>query len=156
MSEQSNETTEEQQGGAGVSTPGALPLIATVGAAAAAGAVAIVARKLLSRSDEAQDGSGGEENGDATSFTDLERVAEDISGLVEELRSAAAAEGERDFKRLVQIADAISEYADQAASAFDAAASGSEGEETSDSRVTDDLMERVQGLTEKEREQVAA
>ena len=42
-------------------------------------------------------------------------MADDLSRLVDQLRSAVASEGERDFERLVEIADAISEYADQPA-----------------------------------------
>lgn len=149
---------EQEQGGEGQTQgrlQGALPLVVSVGAAAAAGVIAVVARKALSGGGNGATGGGGEEGRDPTSFEDLDQVADDLSRLVDQLRSAAgAAEGERDFKRLVEISDAISEYADQAASAFDAAATGSDEDEGSGSRVTDDLMSRVQGLTAKESEQV--
>lgn len=45
-------------------------------------------------------------------------------------------------------------HADQAANAFGAASSGSDDDKGSGGRVTDDLMGRVQGLTEKAREHV--
>ena len=138
---------------------GAGPILASVAAGAAAGAIAVVARRALSGGDDDGGGREQEEQGDggaATSFDDLGRVADDLSGLVDELRSAA--EGERDFRRLVEIADTISEYADQAANAFEAAAKGSdEGEEEeSERRVTDDLMGRLEELTRGEHEQAAA
>jgi hypothetical protein len=145
--------TEQEQG----RLQSALPLVVGVAAAAAAGAIAVVARKALSGQGAGRAGGGDEggddEERDPTSFEDLDQVADDVSGLVDQLRAAAAAEGERDFKRLVEIADAISEYADQAANAFEAAASGSD-DKGSGGRVTDDLMSRVQGLTTKAREQV--
>ena len=135
---------------------GAMPLVVSVAAAAAAGAAAIVARRALSGEGGGRAGGGdGEERG-PTSFDDLDQVADDLSGLVDELRSAAAAEGERDFKHLVEIADAISEYADQAATAFEAEESGSDDDEEASGRVTDDLMSRVQGLTADAPEQVGA
>ena len=115
-------------------------------------AAAIVARRAFSGEGAGRAGRGDEEERDPTSFDDLDQVADDLSALVDELRSAA--EGERVFSHLVKIADAISEYADQAATAFDAAASGSDDDEGSSGRVTDDLMSRVQGLTADVREQV--
>jgi hypothetical protein len=157
MADETNGTEQEQNGSDGQvqgRLQGALPLVVGVAAAVAAGAVAVVARKALSGEGDADAGGGDEEERDPTSFEDLDQVADDLSGLVDQLRSAAAAEGERDFKRLVELADAISEYADQAVNAFEAAASGSEDDEGSGSRVTDDLMSRVQGLTAKAREQV--
>jgi hypothetical protein len=157
MADETNGTEQEQKGLDGQAQgrlQGALPLVVTVAAAAAAGAIAVVARKALSGQGAGRAGGGDDEERDPTSFEDLDQVADDVSGLVDQLRSAAAAEGERDFKRLVEIADAISEYADQAASAFEAAASGSDDDEGSGGRVTDDLMSKVQGLTDKAREQV--
>jgi len=157
MAEQTKGTQQEQQGGEGQAQgrlQGAMPLVVGIAAAAAAGAVAIVARRALS-GDEAprpSGGDGGKEERDPTSFQDLDQVAADLSGLVDELRSTAAAEGERDFDQLVKITDAISEYADQAAAAFHAAASDSDRETSG--RVTDDLMNRVQALTEEVRERV--
>jgi hypothetical protein len=143
--------TEQEQGRGGQAQgrlQGALPLVVSVAAAATAGAIAVVARRALSH-----DGEGGsQEEATPTSFEDLDQVADDLSGLVDQLRSAA--EGERDSKRLVEIADAISEYADQAANAFEGAASSSDEDEGSAGRVTDDLMSRVQGLTKPVREQV--
>jgi hypothetical protein len=156
MADETNGTEQEQNGSDGQvqgRLQGALPLVVGVAAAVAAGAIAVVARKALSGEGDA---GGDEEERDPTSFEDLDQVADDLSGLVDQLRSAAAAEGERDFNRLVEIADAISEYADQAVNAFEAAASGSEDDEGSGGRVTDDLMSRVQGLTAKVREQVGA
>lgn len=156
MADETNGMDQEQNGRDGQvqgRLQGQLPLVVGVAAAVAAGAIAVVARKALSGEGDA-DAGGGDEERDPTSFEDLDQVADDLSGLVDQLRSAAADEGERDFKRLVEIADAISEYADQAVNAFEAAASGSEDDESSGTRVTDDLMSRVQGLTAKVREQV--
>jgi hypothetical protein len=157
MADETNGREQEQKEGDGQAQgrlQGALPLVVSVAAAAAAGAIAVLARKALSGQGDAAPGGGGEDERDPTSFEDLNQVADDVSGLVDQLRSAAAAEGQRDFKRLVEIADAISEYADQAANAFEAAGSGSEDDEGSGIRVTDDLMSRVQGLTAQAREQV--
>ena len=50
------------------------------------------------------------------SVKDVEKVADDLGGLVDQLRSELK-EGP-DFQRLVEIADSISERADQAASTF--------------------------------------
>jgi hypothetical protein len=155
MADETNGTEQEPQGHDGQAQgrlQGAMPLVVSVAAAAAAGAIAVVARRALSGDGRA--GGGDEQERDPTSFEDLDQVADDFSRLVDQLRSAAAAEGERDSKRLVEIADAISEYADQAASAFEAAASGSGDDEGSGSRVTDDLMSRVKRLTAKVSEQV--
>lgn len=152
MADETNGMEQEQNGSGGQAQGrlrGALPLVVGVAAAAAAGAIAVVARKA--RSGEGDGGGRVGDGGEPTSFRDLDRVADDLAGLTDELR--AEAEGEQDFDRLVEIADAISEYADQAAHAFEAAASGSEGD-SSGGRVTDDLMSRVQGLTTKAREQV--
>jgi hypothetical protein len=157
MADETNGTEQDQEGRDGQEQgrlQGALPLVVSVAAAAAAGAIAVVARKALSGEGKGPDEGGDEQERDPTSFEDLDQVADDLSGLVDELRSAASGEGERDFKRLVEIADAISEYADQAANAFEAAASGSDDDEGSGGRVTDDLMSRVQGLTARVREQV--
>jgi hypothetical protein len=155
MADETNGTEQGSEGQVQGRLQGAMPMVVSVAAAVAAGAVAVVARKALSGEGVGRAGGGGEDR-DPTSFDDLDRVADDLSGLVDELRSAAAAEGERDFDHLVKIADAISEYADQAATAFDAAASGSDDDEGSSGRVTDDLMTRVQGLTADAREQVDA
>ena len=164
MSDETNDAEQEQQGTGGQGQGrlhGALPLVGGVAAAAAAGAIAVVARKALSGDGDGNAGAAGEleregaeDEREPTSFEDLDQVADDISGLADQLR--AEAEGERDFKRLVEIADAISEYADQAADAFGAVASGSDDGEGSGGRVTDDLMDRVQGLTAKAREPVGA
>ncbi len=140
---------EEEQTEQGGGFQGAVPLLASVAAGAAAGAIAVVARKALSgdSSDESEgDESRASDRDEAgTAFDDIEQVADDLTGLVDELR--AQAEGEPDFRRLVELADAISEYADQAANAFEASAgSGDEGEK-SERRVTDDLMSRIGELT---------
>lgn len=134
---------------------GATPLLVSVAAGAAAGALAVVARKALSaRGDDDEENGEDEERRGSTEFTDLEQVAEDLEGLVAQFRSEA--QEEPDFRRLVDVADTISEYADQAANAFhEAASSESEGEE-SQLRVTDDLMSRIGELTEGAREKVGA
>jgi hypothetical protein len=158
MPEETNGTEQEQQGSDGETQgrlQGALPLVVGIAAAAAAGTIAVVARKALSGEKDGRAGKGDQGERDATSFEDLDQVAEDLSRLVDQLRSAVASEGEHDFQRLVEIADTISEYADQAASAFDAAGSGSDENTGTGGRVTDDLMSRVQGLTAKAREQVS-
>ena len=51
-----------------------------------------------------------------TSVIDVEKVADDLEGLVEELRSEV--KNGTDFERLMQIADEISEHADNAAQTF--------------------------------------
>jgi hypothetical protein len=50
------------------------------------------------------------------SVKDVEQVADDLESLVGELRSEL--QNSVDFERLVQIADAISEHADNAATTF--------------------------------------
>jgi hypothetical protein len=50
------------------------------------------------------------------SVKDVEKVADDLEGLVGELRSEL--QNGLDFQKLVEIADAISEHADQAAGTF--------------------------------------
>jgi methyl coenzyme M reductase subunit C-like uncharacterized protein (methanogenesis marker protein 7) len=50
------------------------------------------------------------------SIKDVERLADDLEGLVGELRSELS--NGQDFERLVQIADEISEHADNAAQTF--------------------------------------
>jgi hypothetical protein len=50
------------------------------------------------------------------SVKDVEKVADDLEGLVEELRSEV--KNGTDFERLMQIADEISEHADNAAQTF--------------------------------------
>lgn len=50
------------------------------------------------------------------SVKDVEKVADDLEGLVGELRSEL--QNGLDFQKLVEIADAISEQADQAAGTF--------------------------------------
>jgi hypothetical protein len=146
----------EQSGG----FQGAVPLLASVAAGAAAGAIAVVARKALS-GDGGDEGEGGGEASSAsdredggTAFDDIDQVADDLAGLVDELR--AQAEGEPDFRRLVELADAISEYADQAANAFEASTGSDEESESSERRVTDDLMSRIGELTGGEREKAGA
>ena len=151
---------EDEQTEQGGGFQGAVPLLASVAAGAAAGAIAVVARKALSgdggdegeRGDEASQTSEVEEDR-GTAFEDIDQVADDLAGLVDELRAEAA--GEADFRRLVELADAISEYADQAANAFEASA-GSDDEERSERRVTDDLMSRIGELTGGEREKAGA
>ena len=146
------EDEQTQQGGG---FQGAVPLLASVAAGAAAGVIAVVARKALSGRGECGDAStrdnGGE--GGGTAFDDIGQVADDLAGLVDELR--AQAEGEPDFRRLIELADTISEYADQAANAF-AASAGSDDEEEGSERVTDDLMTRIGDLTGGVRQKVGA
>jgi hypothetical protein len=157
MAEQTEtETQQEQQQW----LQGAAPLLVSVAVGAAAGALAVVARKGLSgggggggggtsrerASDEGRSSSDG-----GTSFDDVEKVADDLERLIDELRSAYRSE---DFHRLVEIADTISEYADQAADAFNAAGVGEDAEGGgSERRVTDELMSRISeiigGATEK-------
>jgi hypothetical protein len=50
------------------------------------------------------------------SVKDVERLADDLEGLVDELRSEV--KNGSDFARLMQIADEISEHADNAAQTF--------------------------------------
>jgi hypothetical protein len=148
---------EDEQTEQGGGFQGAVPLLASVAAGAAAGAIAVVARKALS-GDGGDEGEGGDEASQATdreedrgtAFEDIGQVADDLAGLVDQLR--AEAEAEPDFRRLVELADTISEYADQAANAFqEAATSDGQGEE-SERRVTDDLMSRIDELTGGKRE----
>ena len=61
------------------------------------------------------------------SLKEMEKVADDLEGLVGELRSEL--KNGSDFERLTQIADAISEHADDAAQTF--------------SSVNDTLMSRI-------------
>lgn len=64
------------------------------------------------------------------SVKDVERLADDLDGLVGELRSEL--KNGTDFERLMQIADEISEHADNAAQTF--------------SSVNDALMSRLSEL----------
>jgi len=66
------------------------------------------------------------------SLKDVERVADDLEGLVGQLRSELS---NGDFERLTQLADEISEHADNAAETF--------------SNVNDTLMSRIGQLTGK-------
>jgi ABC-type transporter Mla subunit MlaD len=50
------------------------------------------------------------------SLKDVERVADDLSGLVDQLRKEL--QDNASFEKLVQIADQISEHADEAAGTF--------------------------------------
>jgi hypothetical protein len=61
------------------------------------------------------------------SLKDVEKVADDLSGLVDELRKEL--KNSPSFDRLVQLADEISEHADNAATTF--------------STVNDALMARI-------------
>ncbi len=152
---------EDEQTEQGGGFQGAVPLLASVAAGAAAGAIAVVARKALSGNGD-DEGEGGDEASQAsdreedrgTAFEDIDQVADDLAGLVDQLR--AEAEGEPDFRRLVELADAISEYADQAANAFEASAGSEDEGEGSERRVTDDLMSRIGELTGGEREKAGA
>ena len=148
MVEQVDEETQPQP------LQGAGPVLVSVAAAAAAGVLTVVLRKALSGGG-GDGGSGAGKGREAgTAFDDIEQVADDLDGLVAQLR--AQSEGERDFNRLVAIADTISEYADQAANAF-AAEAGSDGEaKGSDRRVTDDLMSRIGELSRGPEENAAA
>jgi hypothetical protein len=67
------------------------------------------------------------------SIKDVERVADDLESLVGELRSEI--QNGTDFERLVQIADQISEHADNAAETF--------------SSMNDTLLSRIAELTGK-------
>lgn len=68
------------------------------------------------------------------SLKDVERVADDLEGLVGQLRSELP---NGDFEKLTQLADQISEHADNAAETF--------------SSVNDTLMERIGEVTGKGR-----
>jgi hypothetical protein len=50
------------------------------------------------------------------SVKDVEKVAEDLEGLIEQLRSEL--KNGVDFQKMMEIADSISEHADQAAGTF--------------------------------------
>jgi ABC-type transporter Mla subunit MlaD len=65
------------------------------------------------------------------SLKDVERVADDLSGLVDQLRQELR--GSPNFEQLVRLADRISEHADEAAETF--------------STVNDVLTGRIQELT---------
>jgi hypothetical protein len=65
------------------------------------------------------------------SIKDVERLADDLEGLVGELRTELS--NGQDFERLVQIADQISEHADNAAQTF--------------TSVNDALMSRLDEVT---------
>ena len=67
------------------------------------------------------------------SLKDVERLADDLESLVGELRSEL--NNGTDFERLVQIADQISEHADNVAQTF--------------TSVNDALMERIEEVTGK-------
>lgn len=64
------------------------------------------------------------------SVKDVERVADDLQNLVEDMRSEV--KNGTDFERLMQIADEISEHADNAAQTF--------------SSINDTLMSRLNDL----------
>ena len=64
------------------------------------------------------------------SVKDVERVADDLQGLVDDMRSEV--KNGTDFERLMQIADEISEHADNAAQTF--------------SSINDTLMSRLNDL----------
>jgi hypothetical protein len=65
------------------------------------------------------------------SVKDVERLADDLQGLVDELRNEV--KNGTDFERLMQIADQISEHADNAAQTF--------------SSVNDTLMSRLNEIS---------
>jgi hypothetical protein len=65
------------------------------------------------------------------SVKDVERLADDLGGLVDEMRNEV--KNGTDFERLMQIADEISEHADNAAQTF--------------SSVNDALMSRLSELS---------
>ncbi|MFL5927285.1 MAG: hypothetical protein ACJ77E_10150 [Gaiellaceae bacterium] len=69
------------------------------------------------------------------SVKDVERLADDLQGLVDELRNEV--KNGTDFERLMQIADQISEHADNAAQTF--------------SSVNETLMSRLNELTGKKK-----
>jgi ABC-type transporter Mla subunit MlaD len=64
------------------------------------------------------------------SLKDVEKVADDLEGLAGELKKELKS---GDFDRLIQIADQISEHADEAAQTF--------------ATVNDALMSRINGLS---------
>jgi ABC-type transporter Mla subunit MlaD len=64
------------------------------------------------------------------SMKDVEKVADDLSGLVDQLRKEL--QGSPSFDKLVQLADQISERADEAAGTF--------------STVNDALMNRIKEI----------
>jgi ABC-type transporter Mla subunit MlaD len=64
------------------------------------------------------------------SVTDVEKLADDLESLVQELRDEV--KNGSDFERLMQIADEISEHADNAAQTF--------------SSVNETLMERLANI----------
>jgi hypothetical protein len=64
------------------------------------------------------------------SVKDVEKVADDLQGLVEDMRTEV--KNGTDFERLMQIADQISEHADNAAQTF--------------SSINDTLMSRLSDL----------
>jgi hypothetical protein len=66
------------------------------------------------------------------SLKDVEQVADDLSALVDQLRGEI--KNDASFEKLVQLADEISEHADQAAGTF--------------STVNDALMSRLSDLKE--------
>jgi ABC-type transporter Mla subunit MlaD len=66
------------------------------------------------------------------SLKDVEKVADDLTNLVDQLRREL--QNSPSFDRLIQIADQISEHADEAAGTF--------------STVNEALMSRIQGLKE--------
>src|SRR3954463_3990071 len=70
------------------------------------------------------------EGEEMASVKDVERVADDLQSLVEDLRSEV--KDGSDFERLMQIADEISEHADNAAQTF--------------SSVNDTLLSRLKDL----------
>jgi hypothetical protein len=154
MAEQMEAETQQQ------GSQGAGPLLLSTAAAAAAGALAVVVQKALSgRGGERAGGeSGSGESGSSdsgTSFDDVEKVADDLEGLVDELRSESRSGP--DFQRLVEIADTISEYADQAADAFNAARSDPDAEgKPSERRVTDELMSRIREISTGAREKAGS
>jgi hypothetical protein len=148
MAEQLEGETQQKLQGAG-------PLLLSAAAAAAAGALTVVVRKALSGGGGG--GPSGESTGSSrgTSFDDVDEVADDLERLVEELRSESR--NRSDSPRLVEIADLIGEYADQAANAFHAAASGADPEgEASERRVTDELMSRISELTRSDGEKAGS
>ena len=148
MPEESEAGRQQQQG-----SPELAPLLVSVAAAAVAGALAVVARKMMSGDAGAGPKTGSDESGSddgATSFDDLEQVADDLAALVEEFRSESAG---RDFKRLSEILDTLSEYADQAADAFTASAGDGDSDQGgSERRVTEELMNRIGEITGRRKE----
>lgn len=126
------------------------PLLLSAAAGAVAGGLSVVARKALSGGGGGGAGpatSPGEDENrrGSTSFDDVEKVADDLDRLVEELRLRSR---RGDSTQLVEIADAIGEYADQAANAFDATSGGGADGGESERRVSDDLMRRITEITD--------